>query len=172
MNTAIENASISNFPAITAMTKAPSSFIALSLLTGIDEKTLIDEVIPKVVKTGHWKKIGLSPKETTAVLTSLGYKSKNIMITLVKQNDVYQDILHTRKMEKEFIAKNAKDGKTYLVVSREHTWIIQDKKTIDPSWVVANPTASRRRLSHAFEIEHEVTEPTADQVEVLKALAA
>lgn len=148
------NASAADFPLITSMTKSPSSFVALSLVTGIDEDSLVNTIIPEVVKTDYWKRMGLSAKEIKAVLAHLGYNVKDLGITLHKKNDNHHtDVLHTRKMEKEFIEKNAKEGKTYLVISREHSWVIQNKVSIDPTWIAPNKQGSRRRLNYAFEIE-------------------
>ncbi|AKE44815.1 hypothetical protein AU106_gp184 [Sinorhizobium phage phiM9] len=148
------SATIADFPLIGSMTKSPSSFVALSMATGIEEERLVNTIIPEVVKTDYWKRVGLSAKEIKAVLTHLGYHVKDLGITLHKKNDNHHtDVLHTRKMEKEFIEKNAKDGKTYIVISREHAWVIHNKVTIDPTWVAPNKQGSRRRLNYAFEIE-------------------
>ncbi|QIG73984.1 hypothetical protein PP935_gp209 [Rhizobium phage RHph_N34] len=147
------NVSASDFPLITTTTKAPSSFVALSNVTGIDEETLMNKVIPEVIKTDYWKKIGLTMKEVKAVLKHVGIESKDLTITTVRKNDThYVDQLHTKKTEKDFINNVAKEQKTYVVVSRDHVWLIHDKMTIDPTWVAPNKQGTRRRLAQVLEI--------------------
>jgi DNA-binding transcriptional MerR regulator len=113
----------------------------------------MNTVIPEVVKTDYWKKIGLNMKEIKAVLKHLEIEFKDIGIVLNQKNDTHHtDILHNRKMEKEFIDKNAKEGKDYIVSSREHVWLIADKTTVDPTWIVPSKQGTRRRLNSAIEI--------------------
>ncbi|AIK68463.1 hypothetical protein P9VFCI_040 [Rhizobium phage P9VFCI] len=145
--------SAEDFPLITGTTKAPSSFIALAHLIGVDERTLLEEVIPEVVKTDYWKKIGLTMKEIKAILKHREIEFKDLSITSVLKNDThYTDQLHTKKTEKDFIANVAKPEKTYVVVSRDHVWLIHDKKSVDPTWIVPNKQNSRRRLAAILEI--------------------
>jgi enamine deaminase RidA (YjgF/YER057c/UK114 family) len=154
MSTAVKiDVSAADFPLITQSTKAPSSFVALSNITGIDEEKLMNTVIPEVVKTDYWKKIGLTMKEIKSVLKHVGIDFKDLTITTVLKNEThYVDQLHTKKTEKEFINNIAKEEKTYVVVSRDHVWLIHDKKTVDPTWIAPNKQGTRRRLAQVLEI--------------------
>lgn len=150
INTEVQPA---EFPYIYSVAKSRSSLVALQLVTGLGEEVLVKKV-EEIIGNRDFLKHGLSTKEVKTILKETDIQFKDLTITLHRKNDShYQDHLHTKKMEKVFVETIAKPEKTYIVSNRTHTWLIHDKKSVDPTWQFAiNKQMSRRRLISVIEI--------------------